>query len=736
MSFISELKRRNVFRAAIGYVISTWLLAQVADLVLGTIGAPAWVMQTILLIFALGFPVVLFFSWAYEVTPEGIKRESEIDQAHSISPVTARKLDRAILVLLVLSLGYFIWESRFSDRDFEQSAEPAAAGEAIAPAESGVEPVGVESGSIAVLPFDNRSKLEDDIFFTEGIHDELLSNLAQIGSLKVISRTSVMRYQDTRLSIPEIGRELGVAAVLEGAVQRSGGTVRVNVQLIDALTDEHLWAQTYDRELTAENLFSIQTEISQIIARSLKTELSPEEEQRISTTPTTNLAAYDAYLRGRQNERLGGNDNLRAALNLYRQATDADPNFAAAWAGRALMVLYLRETGFWGEIPEQEAYVLAQTNIDRALAIDPQSAEAHSVQARMHYEQYRFREALDSLNRALTYNPNLAYAYREKAQVLSAMGEIQGAWEGILMSLDRDPFDRTGKMIAAELAWTYLGPEQAAQLQSRLADNPVGLGLLQVKRRIRSEAGMADIYRDFPRKAFGHLLVFKMDYFKEVSLAVMEKALHPMEIQMDIHTRSNRLDEALAAYYALSDERKMVTINLERLSIAQMAKGLCDKGIESLEKAHDGELRVYGQITPNDTRSNPNLALNWVYCMRQVGRAEEAASLMETLRAYIETLQREATYGYNKLLVKLHIIDGEIGQALDVYAQALDRRDIVWSDRFDPVIRTLARNPEFEELNARVDAEINAERAKLGWPPTEVVAFDSYEGQEEANNSF
>jgi hypothetical protein len=122
--------------------------------------------------------------------------------------------------------------------------------------------------------------------------------------------------------------------------------------------------------------------------------------------------------------------------------------------------------------------------------------------------------------------------------------------------------------------------------------------------------------------------------------------------------------------------------------------------------------------------------------MRQVGRAEEAASLMETLRAYIETLQREATYGYHKLVVKLHIIDGEIGQALDVYAQALDRRDIVWSDRFDPIIRTLAGNPEFEELNARVNAEINAERAKLGWPPTEVVAFDSYEGQEKANKSF
>jgi TolB-like protein len=245
MQLFKDLQRRNVFRVGLAYIVSSWLLIQVADLVLENIGAPDWVMQTIMLLLALGFPVVLFFAWAFEVTPEGIKRESEVDRSVSATHVTGRRLDRAILAVLAVALGYFIWESRFSDRD-RGRVDPApvqSAGQAEPAAADAETPVGraaADSRSIAVLPFENRSRLEDDTFFSEGIHDELLTNLARIGSLRVISRTSVMRYQDTLLSIPEIARELGVATVLEGAVQRAGDTVRINVQLIDAQTDEHL----------------------------------------------------------------------------------------------------------------------------------------------------------------------------------------------------------------------------------------------------------------------------------------------------------------------------------------------------------------------------------------------------------------------------------------------------------------------------------------------------------------
>ena len=189
MQLFKELQRRNVIRVAIGYIVSSWLLLQVADLVLDIIVSPDWVLRTIALVFALGFPVVAFFSWAYEVTPEGIKRESEIDRSESIVHVTGRKLDRAIFALLIVALGYFIWESRFSEKAIESDSDPVEI-ESVAEPPPILEPA-VNRMSIAVLPFDNRSNRQEDEFFTEGIHDDLLTTIANIGSMKVISRTSV-----------------------------------------------------------------------------------------------------------------------------------------------------------------------------------------------------------------------------------------------------------------------------------------------------------------------------------------------------------------------------------------------------------------------------------------------------------------------------------------------------------------------------------------------------------------
>lgn len=732
MQLFRELQRRNVFRVSLGYIVSSWLLVQVADLVLENIGAPAWVMQTIMLLLALGFPVVVFFSWAYEVTPEGIKRESEVDRTQSITHVTGRKLDRAILLVLVVALGYFIWESRFSDpANRTGSQAPAHSVADTEPASSAASPPPdgtAAAPSIAVLPFENRSRLEDDAFFSEGIHDELLTNLARIGSLRVISRTSVMRYQDNVPPIPEIARELGVTTILEGAVQRAGDTVRINVQLIDAQKDEHLWAEIYDRELTAQNLFAIQTEISQSIARSLRTTLSPEEEQRISATPTDNLAAYDTYLRAGKLEREGTNESARAALTLYREATDLDPEFAAAWAARARLVLQLRETGFWGEIPREEAFLLARNNIDRALALDSQSAEAHTVEARMHYEQYRFANALNSLNLALSINPNLTHAYQEKSTVLSSIGEIRAAWEAIIEAMERDPFDRNGKFQAGYLVMAYLGPDYAPVLLPYLENEPFLSQMLNIAMRRYSEESAASIYTDLPPEVpatappVAALLTRQL---KEFRSAIVENALRPDEVRLDLHFWNGELQEAQAIYDGLSEERREATINLERLSMVQMAMGRCEEGLEALDRAHGGETRIFGQIPPNEIRSNPNHALNRVHCLRQVGRQQDADSLLADIRKYVDSLRRNADFGYSMLEVKLLNLDGQPAAAIDRYEEALEARDMAWHDRFDPVIRTLAEDPTFAALNAQVDDEINAQRAELGWPPTEGIALDS-----------
>jgi TolB-like protein/Tfp pilus assembly protein PilF len=406
LQIFKELQRRNVVRVTIGYIVSCWLLIQVADIVLENIGAPGWVMQTIMLVLALGFPVVAFFSWAYEVTPEGIKRESEIDRSESIVHVTGRKLDRAIFALMIVALGYFIWESRFSEKTIESDSDPVAI-ESVAEPPPIAEPA-VNRMSIAVLPFDNRSNRQEDEFFTEGIHDDLLTTIANIGSMKVISRTSVVQYKDTEKTIPEIAKELGVANILEGGIQRSGDQVRINVQLIDAQTDEHLWAQTFDRELTAENLFAIQSEISKAIANALQATLSPEELRRIDTSPTDNLMAYNAYLKGKQLMATRETAKLRQAVEEFNDAVKLDPGFALAWVGVAdsnqLLAMY-------AESSMDESFPTREQAIERALAINDQSGEAYTSLGTLLADRNEDEEAELAFQRAIQLNPNYATAY-------------------------------------------------------------------------------------------------------------------------------------------------------------------------------------------------------------------------------------------------------------------------------------------------------------------------------------
>lgn len=388
MSVFKELSRRNVVRAGVAYLVAAWIIIQVADIVLENIGAPSWVMQTIMLVTVLGLPAVLIFSWAFEVTPEGIKRESEVDRSESITRMTGRRLDRAIIVLLVFAVAYFAWESR-SGR--------------IAPELSGPDEL-----SVAVLPFENRSNRDEDLFFTEGMHDDLLTTLAKIGSLKVISRTSVMEYRDTTKKIPEIANELGVTKILEGGVQRSGNMVRINMQLIDAATDEHLWAEIYDREVTAENLFAIQTEVSRAIADALHATLTPEDQKRIDTMPTDNLAAYDAYWRGRQLSDTRETARLEQAVEYYRRATELDPDFALAWVG-------LADTYYWlssyGSYAARKTFDMRQDAIDKALAINPELGEAYASLGILQRSRGLGAEAEASFKKAIELSPNYATAY-------------------------------------------------------------------------------------------------------------------------------------------------------------------------------------------------------------------------------------------------------------------------------------------------------------------------------------
>ena len=313
MSFFDELGRRNVFRVGSAYAVIAWIIAQVAGLALDGFEAPAWALKLILVLLALGFPLALFFAWAYELTPEGLKRERDVDRSYSISKRTGQRLNHLIIILLLTACGVLLVD-RFvlSQGSVTGSAEV----------------------TIAVLPFENRSSLEEDDYFVQGIHDDLLTRLSRIRNWRVISRTSVEGIATENRSIPKIAKELGATHIVEGSVQRSSDSIRVIIQLIDAGSDSHVWApDPYDRELTAENVFRIQSEIATSIAGSLKTVLSVDDRDRVSAIGTYSLEAYDKYLQGLERLWERNESSVNEAVNLFRETVEMDENFAAAWEG-------------------------------------------------------------------------------------------------------------------------------------------------------------------------------------------------------------------------------------------------------------------------------------------------------------------------------------------------------------------------------------------------------------------
>ncbi len=303
--------------------------------------------------------------------------------------------------------------------------------------------------SIAVLPFDNRSNREEDQFFTDGIHDDLLATIAKIGSMKVISRTSVMEYRDTIKKIPQIAKELGVANILEGGIQRSGNQVRVNVQLIDAATDEHLWAEIYDRELTAENLFAVQSEITKMIADALQVRLSAKEQQRIDARPTDNLQAYELYLRGRYLWQRRGDENIQHAITLFEQATELDPQFARAWSSLAATHLTLP---VYSDTPRSEHYPLAVSAAQKALAQDDSLAEAYAVLGGLADMDGKWAEAETLFLLAIANEPMDSTAHLWYGEHLFMLGRLDDGLEEALIAYQLDPLHPATNAL---LGWIY-----------------------------------------------------------------------------------------------------------------------------------------------------------------------------------------------------------------------------------------------------------------------------------------
>ena len=391
-NFFAELKRRNVIRMAGLYLVGAWLLTQVASTVLPMFGAPEWLPRTIVILLAIGFAPALIFSWVFELTPQGLKRDEEVVPDQSIAPQTARRMDRMIIAVLMLALGYFAFDK------FVLAPRRAAA-----PNDSSS---GANAKSIAVLPFDNLSEDKSNAYFAEGIQDEILTRLAKVADLKVISRTSTQRFKSAPDNLPQIAKQLGVLHILEGSVQRSGDSVRVNVQLINALTDAHLWAEIYERKLT--DIFAVESEIAKTIADTLQAKLTGSEKIALAKKPTENPAAHELYLQGRffWNKRTAA--DLRRSIDYFDQAIAKDPGYALAYAGRAQAWMVL--PAYNGGAP-LECRPPTEAAARKALSLDETLSDAMAVLASVKAEyDFDLPAARAQYERAILLNPNDATA--------------------------------------------------------------------------------------------------------------------------------------------------------------------------------------------------------------------------------------------------------------------------------------------------------------------------------------
>jgi TolB-like protein/Tfp pilus assembly protein PilF len=453
MSFVEELKRRNVVRVGVAYGVASWVLLQIADLVLENIAAPPWVIQALMLIVLLGFVASVVIAWAYEITPEGIKREADVDRSQSIAGNTGQKLDRIIIGFLVIAVVVLMFDRSFSTAPEPgiESASQFAASQAgtiearqadvsqAVPGQSESPSIASSDHSIAVLPFANRSNNEDDLFFTDGIHDDLLTQLAKIGHLKVISRTSMMKYRNTVKTIPEIAAELGVSNILEGGIQRAGKRVRINAQLIDVNDDQHLWAETFDRELTMENIFDIQSEITRQIVTAIRGELSATESASLAHLPTSNLEAYESFLRAKihLNDPYYSPEKYIQAEPWLHRAVELDPTFAEAWA----QLVVVHGQAIWQSYDETpERYEVMRLALANAEKFGPGMPETLAARAEYLYRvETDFKGAESYLEQAIQAKPGDSELLLALAITERRTGRFEQAITHFQMAIDLDP---------------------------------------------------------------------------------------------------------------------------------------------------------------------------------------------------------------------------------------------------------------------------------------------------------
>ncbi|MCJ7591819.1 MAG: hypothetical protein MUO51_10770 [Woeseiaceae bacterium] len=697
-SLWNELRRRNVIRVGIAYALVAWVALQVIDFALEVISAPHWILQVSALLAAIGFPAALLFAWVYEMTPDGIKRETEVDRSRSIAPDTGRKLDRVIigvlaLAVIALSVRLFIL--------------PGDSVSTLETAESGV-------ASIAVLPFEDYSENKDQEYFSKGIAEEILNLLAKTNSLRVAARTSSFAFSNQETDIREIGTKLDVATVLEGSIRKAGPTIRITAQLIDVDSGYHLWSETYDRDYT--DIFKIQDEIAASIIASLKVHLLGNEDTHIISERAANVDAYSAYLIGRERMALRTQDDIIAARDQFENALAIDPDFAPAHAYLAHAWLLLEQNRFGGKDLDRKVVDAAvDPHLTKALELSPNMPEAIAIRGFQHLRRFRFAEAAKDFDRAIELNPNYALAYSWRADTAYE----QGRYQDMLADKERAyALDPMSLEISADLAYEYRSfarPDDADQVIKRMFD-------LHPEHPLAYEAALTNL------DAMGH----------EAEAALLaEKALeaHPddenfkewiayMLLEMGLleETIAIGLDDATEAAYMVAgrypEAKELIDTHLSEddtdmqwLANSREYHRLVDSPgaqLEMVELVAKTIAKMEAENVPWRTRCSPWLVDN----LQSVGYTEDAVAVMDVCRKRYE---QRLNAGYLCPcewfgLVIFTILDDQIDLAVQRTQKWLDDGDSASFMTIAPAFDRLANRPEYASLVQRNDAEVARER--------------------------
>ncbi|MBW2542396.1 MAG: tetratricopeptide repeat protein, partial [Deltaproteobacteria bacterium] len=709
-SLIAELKRRNVFRVAVAYGIVGWLLVEIASVVLPTFDAPNWVMKVITFLVILGFPPALVLAWAFELTPEGIKREAAVDPAESITQRTGRKLDFAIIALLALAVVFLGVEHYVLEANPEQTTV------AVETAEPGK--------SIAVLPFVNMSSDPDQEYFADGISEELLNTLAQFEDLRVVGRTSSFSFRKSDANLTEIGEALNADVILEGSVRKAGDRVRITAQLNNAKSGFHIWSEVYERELT--DIFAIQTEIATAITGELRVNLSSEERERLARSPTQNLEAYQAYLQGKRH--LVSEETVES-IKLFEKAIDLDPEFALAYVGLADSFMVEDDSaGFLRMAVLERAQAMANT----ALAIDAGLGDAHAVLAHILWLETDFEGAAAAYQRAVTLGPSSQRAFFEYGSLLFfKFGRYEEALALTKRAVELDPLSAEPIQLAGEIL-RALGRLEESQRWHELAleIDPDFAGVyFGVMAHHWFDTGRIDEAIISHRKGLiidPNAWSYAIYGWLWLELGDPDEAEHWISRAYEMDPEQYyavgalqalaifRGDDAAARVYGNKayEIRPRDELSLTFLRDRKVREGRYEEA-RALYEEHYPELVIEGN--PRVEQSNVRHAIDLALVLDRAGDQEQAELLRDRCLEELRGVPRAGIRGSFYFDAFIHAQRGEKQKALSALREAIDAgvRGAWWWEFDKPEMELLHDEPEFQAIFAQIKADIAAQLARV-----------------------